>query len=188
VAFRQHAEHAAGKVNSGGFRTGSQIILQLEYFTASHATKSIDKIDIHSHGSRGGVIGQMTRVHGELLSGNDGLYADSEIPNYTAQWGPLSPDAARSSQLAKSILSGKIRVSKDASIRFFGCNTAWLAQQLSAQLSAGGRPDIKVTGSHGGARANPVNEENEAISGGKFGFITYEGKKKPTRSRNMSYK
>jgi RHS repeat-associated protein len=174
-AFKGRAERGTKTGNLASFGTGQELIDRLKTF--SEAGKMITQLNVHGHAWQAGLIGEK--------NDNSGLYIDIAIPYVEAHYGALSPGAAKLSELSGAILSGKIAIAKDGAINFFGCNTMYIAKFLSQALTAGGREDIKVTGSEQGVRPDTDVGESRAVSAGKF--HTYQGGKELPTRKSMPY-
>lgn len=160
-AFRHRAETGAGRSGTKTFDTGQDIR------NAMDKAGKLDRVDIHSHATQNGVVGNGSDI---------GFYRDS--------YKDAKPGSTNVDEITDDIIEGRIEIEKNGQINFYGCNTDTIARELSERLTARGRKDVKVTGAD-----NYVYEKDgRAWVDHKGKFNTYQGGKKVSSARSKSYK
>ena len=134
-----------------------------EFFGALHGMNDVTRLDIHSHGSLGGIH---TGTVGDRIGSRQQL------------------------MLLASFIVQSGRFSKSAQIRIFACNSEQLALQLSKYLGQAGMPGVTVTGaygycspdggtpeSYGRATLTDHGSRNRELAGKQLGFKSYRNGK-----------
>lgn len=176
-AFENRARQGAStRSDVRQFSTGAEIISSLQ--DLSRTGGAIDTVNVHSHASPAGVIGE--------TQGWQGLYIDWE--GHSARQGTpsntgLGEGAATTAELADAIAGESINIARGGEIVFFGCNTDALASHLSSNLAARGRGDIRVTGAVG----NTSEQGRRATTDRGNNFNTYRDATLERSTRTRSY-